>query len=172
MSPRRVPTMSFEEISGKQKPAEQIRGYPRLTRLMLRVPEMAVFRSFEELNMINLLRMQAELDYLEQQLQQIREEDSLDAGPRKYYATSFSRMKEHSASGDSLQSEILANIGVKLESYSAVLLMLISLSLKLMLTQTMLLSRICAFVKLNVHQLKNSRYCKNGCVCRTRGTTS
>lgn len=83
---------------------------------------MAVFRSFEELNMMNLLRLQAELDYLEQQLEQIREEDSLDAGPRKYYATSFNRMEEYSVSGDNLQSEILAKIGAKLEIYSAVLL--------------------------------------------------
>lgn len=149
----------------------RFRGYPRLTRLMLRVPEMAVFRSFEELNLMNLLRLQAELAYLEEQLQQIREEDSKDAGVRRFYATSFNRMEEYSASGDNLQSEILAKIGVKLETYSTVLLTLVGQGLRLMLIQTMLSFKICASTKLSHPQLKNLRYCKNGCVCRTRGTT-
>lgn len=44
-------------------------GYPKLARLMACYPETAILRRFGELNTINILRLQAELQDMEHQLQ-------------------------------------------------------------------------------------------------------
>jgi hypothetical protein len=43
-------------------------GYPKIARLMGENPDLAIFRSFRELNARNLLYYQAELVHLEDQL--------------------------------------------------------------------------------------------------------
>ena len=94
-------------------------GYPKLARLMSLHAETAIFRRFTELNMINLLRLQAELHDMEHQLQEIRSEDAQSGDPvRMSYSTDFRSMRDWKEVGDSLQHDLLVSIGDKLQQYS------------------------------------------------------
>ena len=94
-------------------------GYPKLARLMSLNAETAIFRRFSELNMINLLRLQAELHDLEHQLQEIRDEDAQSGDPvRSSYTMDFRLMRDWKETGDSLQYDLLVSIGEKLQQYS------------------------------------------------------
>ena len=96
-------------------------GYPKLASLMGRYPETRIFRQFGELNLLNLLHLQAELQDLEHQLQEIREEDDFAKSEdliRSSYVTDFRLMRDWRESGDSLQYDLLVGIGEKLREYS------------------------------------------------------
>ncbi|KAJ3946128.1 uncharacterized protein N0V96_004484 [Colletotrichum fioriniae] len=68
--------------------------------------------------MMNLLRLQSELQDLEQQLEDTREEDRNSTDPiRKEYEFSFRVMKQYAEDPDSIQYELLLEIGNKLEEY-------------------------------------------------------
>jgi hypothetical protein len=56
-------------------------GYPKIARLMGENPDLAIFRSFRELNARNLLYYQAELVHLEDQLHHIEWDDSRSTDP-------------------------------------------------------------------------------------------
>ena len=96
-------------------------GYPKLAQLMALHPEAAIVRRFGELNMINVLRLQAELQDMEHQLQEVRNEDerSLDK-VRESYVKDFRLMRDWSEDGDSLQHDLLLKISDKLKDYSMV----------------------------------------------------
>lgn len=97
----------------------QLRGYSKLAALMGSYPEAAIFRRFGTLNMLNLLRLQAELTDLEFQLQDIRSEDETDPRSLQYsFAVDFRAMKESEGTGDDLQWKKLSEIGKKLNQYS------------------------------------------------------
>ena len=68
-------------------------NYAELTRHMSTCPESAIFQRFQHLNLLNLFRIQAELQYLHDQLEDIRKEDS-EAGDaiRSAYITDFRLM--------------------------------------------------------------------------------
>lgn len=94
------------------------RGYGNLAGLFARSPEVAIFRKFNHLSMMNLLRLQSELQDLEQQLEDTREEDRNSTDPiRKEYEFSFRVMKQYAEDPDSIQYELLLEIGNKLEEY-------------------------------------------------------
>lgn len=96
-------------------------GYPKLARLMGSYPAMAIFRRFGDLNMLNLLRLQAELQDLEHKLQEIRDEDDFANSKdpiRTAYVTDFKLMRDLKDDGDSLQYDMLVSIGEKLQEYS------------------------------------------------------
>lgn len=96
-----------------------LEGYPKLARLMSLSRQTAIFRRFGELNMITLLRLQAELVDLEHQLQDLRDEDAQSKDPvRMSYIKDFRLMRDFLESGDSLQYELLVTIGDKLREYS------------------------------------------------------
>jgi hypothetical protein len=96
-----------------------LQAYPKLARMMSLSSETAIFRRFGELNLINLLRLQAELHDLEHQLQEIREEDYRSKDPvRQGYVCDFRLMKDWVEQGDSLQYDLLISISKKLEEYS------------------------------------------------------
>ena len=98
---------------------QELVGYPKLAKLMSDASETAIFRSFKELNMMNLLRLQAELHDMEHQLQVIRDEDAQSGDPvRVSYALDFRSMRDWKETGDSLQYDLLESIGAKLEQYS------------------------------------------------------
>ena len=100
-------------------------GYPKLANLMSRYHGTRIFRQFGELNALNLLRLQAELQDLEHQLQDIREEDDFAKSQdpvRSLYVTDFRLMRDWKESGDSLQYDLLVSIGEKLREYSKLLL--------------------------------------------------
>ena len=72
-------------------------GYPKLSSLMASYPTAAIFRRFGELNMLNLLRLQAELQDLEAQLQEVRDEDAYSQSNdtiRASYVTDFRLMRD------------------------------------------------------------------------------
>lgn len=94
-------------------------GYPKLAELMALHPDAAIVRRFGELNMINILRLQAELQDMEHQLQEIRNEDaSSHDQAREAYVTDFRLMRDWREDGDSLQYDLLLEIGDKLKEYS------------------------------------------------------
>ena len=112
-------TEQARQENGDDEPKQDLIGYPKLARLMMQSPETAIFRRFKDLNMINLLRLQAELHDMERQLQEIREEDAQSRDPfRSSYATDFRLMRDCKETGDSLQYDLLLTIGEKIQEYS------------------------------------------------------
>ena len=97
-------------------------GYPRLGRLMSASPALAIFRRFGTLNAQNLLYLQAEINELERELQEIAIEDrsSADAETQCY---SREWWKLAGAKGrNSLQWKKCLEIRTKLAEYSTMLL--------------------------------------------------
>ncbi|KAK8038926.1 hypothetical protein PG993_007337 [Apiospora rasikravindrae] len=104
-------------------------GYSLLADFISRSPENAIFRKFGLLNTINLLRLQAELVDLEQQLDDVwsldrnaspdSENNSRDAKDRRLYGLDFWHMRKCKEEGkDSIQLDLLEDIGKKLDEYS------------------------------------------------------
>jgi hypothetical protein len=101
-------------------------GYPKLAKLMSAEPSTAIFRRFSTLSVLNVLRMQAELQDLECQLWKTIEEDMRSNDKvRKGYSSDFRLMRDWVEQSDSEQSELLDDIAKKLEVYSKTRLHLI-----------------------------------------------
>ncbi|KAG9526615.1 hypothetical protein KCU93_g5415, partial [Aureobasidium melanogenum] len=94
-----------------------VKGYPKLARLMHDSPKATILRSFTELRLTNLLRMQAELHWLEKQLAIARMVDA-KSEDGKLQSCSFKELRENV----SVQQEILEEINLKLERYENALL--------------------------------------------------
>lgn len=93
--------------------------YPALAWLMSSYPDNAIFRRFGALNLLHLLRLQAELQDMEHQLEKIREEDADSQDlTRTSYVKDFRTMLDNEELGDSEQYEQLVEIGKKLHEYS------------------------------------------------------
>lgn len=92
------------------------RGYHRLAELMGQYPEVAIFRRFGPLNMLNLLSLQAELIDLQVEFRDIwaEDEESTD-DTEKRFSTYFRQL--HNAE-DSFQLKKLKTIRDKLQEYS------------------------------------------------------
>jgi hypothetical protein len=94
-------------------------GYPKLAKLMSAKPSTAIFRRFSTLSVLNVLRMQAELQDLEYQLWKTIEEDIRSNNKaREGYSSDFRLMRDWVELGDSEQSEMLDDIAKKLGVYS------------------------------------------------------
>jgi hypothetical protein len=95
------------------------RGYPKLAREMGRISEFAIFRRFEYLNMLNLLRLQAELVNLESELQVLQQQDNdANDGDKSNFSVDFYLLfKSKATPGDNLQITTLEKIGEKLREY-------------------------------------------------------
>jgi hypothetical protein len=96
--------------------ADKKEGYEHLAQFMGKYPALAIFRRFGALNLQNLLYLQAELLYLEDELQQIIQEDNQKGGAvfsRDWYA-----LREGSESGENTQYQLLLEIRKKLFEYS------------------------------------------------------
>lgn len=110
-----------EELRPQNSPGQS--GYPKLAKLMGDSPETAIFRRFRQLNMLHLLRLQAELHTLEDELFEVIQEDQQsDDLDRKDYSRNFFLLKrcaEQALEGkDCEQYELLKEIGGKLNEYS------------------------------------------------------
>lgn len=92
-------------------------GYPKLAYMMSLDGETAIFRRFGELNMITLLRLQAELLDLERELRDVRAEYT-KGDITKLYVRDFKTMRRNLVGGDSLQYELLMTIADKFRVYS------------------------------------------------------
>lgn len=96
------------------------RGYPKLAGLMATSSEAAIFRQFRQLQMINLLRLQATLQDLENEYRDIRAKDSVYLS-RSNLVDSFRLVRESAERGDDDESkhhDILVRIGKCLKKYS------------------------------------------------------
>ena len=83
---------------------------------MGRTPEFAIFRKFQSLNMLNLLRLQAEIQKLEEDLADIQEEDETSGdGERMQFAGDFLALRESEGTENSLQYEKLLRLGSVLQ---------------------------------------------------------
>jgi hypothetical protein len=111
------------EEEGDQNATPKVTGYPKLARMMSMSSETAILRRFGRLNMLNLLRLQAELHSLEHELQEIMEEDAASQDTiRVDYVNDFQLMRDFVEAGDSLYHDKLGEIGRKIEEYSKPLL--------------------------------------------------
>lgn len=95
-------------------------GYPNLAKLMGDSPETAIFRRFRQLNMLHLLRLQADLHSMEDELHEVMQEDRQSGDPdRRDYSRNFFLLKRCAEQGkDSERYELLQQIGDKLNEYS------------------------------------------------------
>lgn len=87
-------------------------GYPRLADFMSKAPETQIFRSFSHLNILNVLRLQAELHSLGQQLAAFQRNNPEHT--RNFWAM---RMNKEDGIEDE-QGDLLELIDAKLERYS------------------------------------------------------
>lgn len=96
------------------------KGYHKLAVLMGSNTDVAIFRSFGTLNMLNLLGLQAELVDLEAQLSDIRQEDDTsDNANRMMYSERFWLLRQSlEEDGDDVQWQMQLSIRKKLVEYS------------------------------------------------------
>ena len=93
-------------------------GYPRLGRLMGESPPLAIFRRYGTLNAQNILYMQAEINELEKELQDISSEDRYsDSIEKQRYSREWWRLAR-AQGGDSLQWKKCLELREKLNEYS------------------------------------------------------
>ena len=99
-------------LRGANEPA----GYHELSEKVLGpYPELALFRRFGSLNMLNLLSLQAELTHLKKQFEEISSKDNLSGTG---YSTSFRTMLMYSPGDRPEQWRLLLEIRAKLTEYS------------------------------------------------------
>jgi len=99
-----------------------LRGYPKLADFMHRNPEVTIFRKFRAAALLNILRLQAELQDMEGELSANITEDLLSKnGVREILSCDFHAMRtfqntqfEEEAS---IQYELIEEMGKKLHEY-------------------------------------------------------
>ena len=97
---------------------QAIEGYPRLARVMGPC-NLGIFRRFTELNALNILHLQAELVYLEQELKILTELDDISGdATRALYAKSAYGLRKSVESGNDHQWRKILEVREKLKEYS------------------------------------------------------
>ncbi|KAI0517497.1 hypothetical protein F5B22DRAFT_603218 [Xylaria bambusicola] len=91
-------------------------GYSKLANMMATNPDAAIFRRFRFLSIMNILRLQSELQDLESQLKDIWQLEQEEDDFRKTFRSDFRYMREQ-LNEDSIQYDILREIGEKLKEY-------------------------------------------------------
>lgn len=99
-----------------------LRGYPKLADFMHRNPEVMIFRKFRAAALLNILRLQAELQEMEEELNETINEDLLaENGVRKILSCDFHAMRTfqdtQSEEEASIQHELIEEFGKKLHEY-------------------------------------------------------
>ncbi|KAM0163113.1 hypothetical protein ACHAQE_002663 [Botrytis cinerea] len=107
--------------SGSRVPHE--RGYRKLATFMTKVDDVVIFRRFSKLNMLNLLRLQAELASLELSYEAACniDDDSKDSQERGF-TQSFYELREFGQISPGSQLELLDRINDTLNKYNSALL--------------------------------------------------
>jgi hypothetical protein len=95
-------------------------GYAKIGKLMGRKVEYAIFRRFRDLNVQNVLYLQAELTHLERELDDIRTRDSLHPD-RLYYNKDWWSLSQSENTEDLEQWDKVLEIREKLSQYSGLL---------------------------------------------------
>ena len=98
------------------------KGYPKLALLMGEFPDVAIFRRFGSLSALNLMRIQAELIKIEEELQLQQLKDDGPGQPGERYSISSSEMNLTKATkegeqGHPNQMALLESAQTKLIAY-------------------------------------------------------
>ncbi|KAF2655457.1 hypothetical protein K491DRAFT_598815 [Lophiostoma macrostomum CBS 122681] len=104
---------------------KRVVGYPKLAAHISLQPETAIFRAFSELNAKNLLYLQAEIAFLEQELRRCELQDSKDTCPtrnKSKYAVSWYWLTESKYDGDTKQLDLVLRIRGLLREYNEALI--------------------------------------------------
>ena len=92
-------------------------GYAKIARLMAHHHEMATFRGFEAISFQNLLYLQAELVYLQDELQELVKADKESGHPIKsVYEKDWRQLRQSQADGSEQWQKVL-EIRAKLREY-------------------------------------------------------
>ena len=92
-------------------------GYAKIARLMANHHEMAIFRGFEALAFQNLLYLQAELVYLQDEHQEVAKADKKSGHPTKsVYEKDWRQLRQSRADGSEQWQKVL-EIRAKLREY-------------------------------------------------------
>lgn len=118
-------TQTFEDSLPAPVGLAEPAGYPKLASFMSRYPSAMVFRRFTWISVLNVLRLQAELQRMEEDLLDTLQEDSQSDHPEvRLYCTDFALLREklqekagNPDSFDAFQIEQLQEIGDKLIEY-------------------------------------------------------
>jgi hypothetical protein len=108
------------EINGSHVPAppmdSPIEGYPQIAELMSNHRELAILRKFNNLSMLNLLHMQAELMHLEEKYYQLSQNDEKHS-TRAYRSRDWWSLTQLDCEGNREQWELVLEIREKLKEY-------------------------------------------------------
>ncbi|CCD56991.1 hypothetical protein BofuT4_P142530.1 [Botrytis cinerea T4] len=107
--------------SGSRVPHE--RGYRKLATFMTKVDDVVIFRRFSKLNMLNLLRLQAELASLELSYEAACNiDDNSKDSQERGFTQSFYELREFGQISPGSQLELLDRINDTLHKYNSALL--------------------------------------------------
>lgn len=111
------------QVPTAETPNTHRRGYPGLAHFMSTSPEAAIFRKFRPIALLNILRLQAELQEMEEELYEIIEEDVTSENVvRARLSHDFKAMRDFQHTSipeeQSVQYEQIESIGKKLHEYS------------------------------------------------------
>jgi hypothetical protein len=93
-------------------------GYAKVAELMGRHPELAIIRKFKTANLQNLLYLQAEITYLEDELRQIENRDIGHGPPRENFSHDWWFLANAETLKDKEQWAKVLQLRGKLEQYS------------------------------------------------------
>ena len=95
-------------------------GYPKLAAYMGKHNDVAIFRRFKNLNMLNLMSLQAELIDLEAQYRRACSEDDTNVNDpmAQQYSKIFAALYDSDNTGNHVQLDLLKQIRKTLEQYS------------------------------------------------------
>lgn len=94
-------------------------GYSKVANLMGQNLELGIIRRFKNLNMQNLLYLQAELTQLESELRDLEAENGARQDHRRYYAKDWWTLSHPLQEGDDAQWHKMLEVRAKLREYSA-----------------------------------------------------
>jgi len=101
-----------------QPPKYVPQGYHRLARIMSKEKTLAIFRRFDDVLMLTLMRLQADIMDLQSRfLFQAELDHQSGMEPEILYSLSFAKLRASEAS-DGEQLELLDSMGKKLKEYS------------------------------------------------------
>lgn len=99
----------------------RIEGYEKVAQLMHYRPELAIVRSFSELNLRNILYLQAELTQLEHELRLTTNADILsNDAVRQYHARHWPLLSDSQNLGNNAQIKKILEVREKLGEYSMI----------------------------------------------------
>ena len=114
-----IPGQSFGALRPGSALPRKERGYRKLATLMSEVGDVVIFRRFQKLNMLNLLRLQAEFAALELSYETAcNRDDASDNPDEQGFTQSFYGLRELGNNCPGSQLDLLDKINSTLDKYS------------------------------------------------------